>query len=132
MATEKKTFKMPKSLGLCADRLFQLKELRLEAQKIVESYEAEESQLKEHIIETLPQSDASGVAGKVARVTIEIKDVPQVANWDEFYKYIVKTKSFDMLQRRLTDTAIRARWEDGKTIPGVEHFKLKKISLNKV
>ena len=61
----------------------------------MDEVEAEEKALKEHIIQTLPKSEASGVAGKVARVTVVTKDVPQVKDWDAFYKYVSKTKSFD-------------------------------------
>ncbi len=125
-------FKMPKGLGACADRLFEVRAARLSIQKQVEQLAAEESAIKEHLINTLPKSDASGVAGKLCRVTIVTKEIPQVKDWDAFYKYVKKTGSFDMLQRRLTDAAIKERWEDGKEIPGVEHFHAVSVSINKV
>ena len=125
-------YKFPKAMGACADLLFKTREKRLEAQKVVDAIEAEEKALKEHIIQNLPKSEASGVAGKVARVTVVTKVIPQVKDWDVFYKFIKKTDSFDLLQRRLTDTAIRERWEDGKTIPGVESFNAVTVSINKL
>lgn len=94
--------------------------------------QSEESAIKEHIINTLPKSEASGVAGKLARVTIVTKQIPQVKDWDAFYKYVKKTSSFDLLQRRLTDSAIKERWEAGKEVPGVEHFNAVSVSINKV
>ena len=92
---------------------------------------AEEKALKEHIINNLPKSD-SGAAGKVARVSVVTKDVPQVKDWDAFYKYVSRTKSFDLLQRRLSDAAIKERWENKKQVPGVEAFTVVSVSLNKV
>lgn len=129
---EATTFKLPKSLGACADRLYELRQQRLAVQKEVDKLAAEEAALREHIINTLPKSEASGIAGKLARVTVVTKQVPQVKDWDAFYKFVKKTGSFDLLQRRLTDQAIKERWEAGKEVPGVEHFNAVSISLNKV
>ena len=128
----KPKFKMPKALGACADRLFTVRQQRLEVQKQVDLLQSEESAIKEHIINTLPKSEASGVAGKLARVTVVTKQVPQVKDWDAFYKHVKKSGDFDLLQRRLTDSAIKERWEAGKEIPGVEHFNAVSVSINKV
>ena len=133
MAEETKPkYKFPKALGACADKLFELRAKRLAMQKEVDAVAAEESAFKEHIIQTLPKSEASGVAGKLCRVTVVTKEIPQVKDWDAFYKYVKKTGNFDLMQRRLTDAAIKARWEDGKEIPGVEHFNAVSVSINKV
>lgn len=129
---EKPKYKFPKAMGACADRLYQLRQKRLEMQKEVDKVAAEESALKEHIINTLPKSEASGVAGKLARATVVTKEVPQVEDWDAFYKYVKKTGQFDLMQRRLTDAAIKERWEHGKEIPGVKHFQAVTVSINKV
>lgn len=128
----KPKFKFPKALGACADRLFTVREERLKIQKSVELLQAEETAIKEHLINTLPKSDASGVAGKLARVTVVTRQVPQVKDWDLFYKHVKKSGDFDLLQRRLTDSAIKERWEAGKEIPGVEHFNAVSVSINKV
>jgi hypothetical protein len=132
MTAEKPKFKFPKTMGACADRLYQLRQKRLEMQKEVDKVAAEESALKEHIINTLPKSEASGVAGKLARVTVVTKEVPQVEDWDAFYKYVKKTGQFDLMQRRISDGAIKERWEAGKEIPGVKHFQVVTVSINKV
>lgn len=132
MATEKPKFKFPKAMGACADRLYELRQKRLEEQKKVDAIEAEEKALKEHIIQNLPKSEASGVAGKLARVTVVTKEIPQVEDWDAFYKYVKKTGNFDLMQRRLTDAAVKERWEAGKEIPGVKHFQAVSVSINKV
>lgn len=132
MATEKPKFKFPKALGACADRLYELRQKRLEEQKKVDLIEAEEKALKEHIIQNLPKSEASGVAGKLARVTVVTKEIPQVEDWDAFYKYVKKTGNFDLMQRRLTDAAVKERWGAGKEIPGVKHFQAVSVSINKV
>lgn len=127
-----KSFKFPKGIGACADKLYKLRQKRLEQQKKVSEIEAEEKALKAHIIDTLPKSEASGVAGKIARVTVVTKKVPQVKDWDLFYKHVKRTGNFELLQRRVGDAAIKERWEDGKEVPGVGHFNAVTLSINKV
>src|SRR5574344_2166580 len=98
---EKPKYKFPKAMGACADKLFELHNKRLAEQKKVDEIAAEESALKNHIIENLPKSEASGVAGKLARVTVVTKQVPQVKDWDLFYAYVKKNNAWDLMQRRL-------------------------------
>lgn len=123
---------IPETLGACADRLYEIRQKRLEQQKIVDALRAEETELKQHIIDTLPKSEASGVAGARARVTITQKKVPQVKDWDAFYNHIKETGNFELLQRRVGDPAVRERWDNGESVPGVEHFNLISLSINKV
>jgi hypothetical protein len=132
MAATKPTFKPPKTLAACADELYKTRDLRIAAQKATDELQAKETALKEHLINNLPKSDASGVAGKLARVTVVTKLIPRVNDWDKLYKFIKKTGAFDLLQRRLIDTAIKERWDNGKEVPGVESFNVVSISMNKV
>ncbi len=60
------------------------------------------------------------------------KQVPQVKDWDKFYAFVKKTGQFDLVQRRLADTAIRERWDNGKEVPGVEAFGAVSVSLNRL
>lgn len=131
MATIKKPV-FPKTLGACADKVYELRVKRLAAQKAVDAIEVEEKALKEHIINTLPKSETTGVAGKLARVTVVTKQVPQVKDWAEFYKHVKKTGDFDLMSRSLGKAAVEARWEAGKTVPGVEAFTAVSLSINKV
>lgn len=124
--------KIPATIGACADLLYKIRQERLKLQKEVEALEAQEHELREHIIATLPKSEASGVQGKVARVSVVTKDIPQVKDWNVFYEYVRKNKAFDLLQRRLADKAVKDRLEDGKKLPGVELFRATTVSLNKI
>ena len=131
MTTEKK-YRFPKAIGACADLLYKLREDRKAAQKKVDEMEAEEKALKEYIINTLPKSEAGGVAGKIARVAIVTKTIPQVSDWDAFWKQFKKGRDEDLLQRRLNNAAVEARWEEGKQVNGVDRFNVVTVSINKV
>lgn len=131
-AAKKPAFKLPKSLAACADLLYETRAKRLLIQKDVDALAAQETALKEHLINSLPKGEASGIAGKVARVAVIKKQVPQVEDWDALYKHIKRTGSFDLLGRSLTKAAVEERWAMKKNVPGVVVFDAISVSVTKV
>lgn len=125
-------FVPPENLAVCVDLLYTTQKQRLEIQKQVDALKATETALREHLINTLPKSDATGIAGKLARATIVSKTEPVVENWDDFFAWVAKTKAWDCLQKRISNPAIRARWENKKVVKGVSTINIKTVSLNKV
>lgn len=130
MTVAPKAYKFPKSFGACADKLNELRQKRLEQEKIAAVFAAEESALREHIIANLPKSEG-GAIGKEYKVQVIMKVVPRVEDWEKFYAYIAKFKRFDMLQRRPSDAAIQELWDDKKKVPGVVQFQAVTLSLTK-
>ena len=131
MAKKPETHQIPKTLGACADELYRLRQERLAKQAEADALKARETAITEHVIQNLPKSEANGVTGKVARVTITKKEVPQVDDWEAFYRYLFKTKDPSLLQKRLGDAAIRERWEAKKAVPGVVPFTVIGLSVTK-
>lgn len=127
-----KKLKLPKTLAECADALYRVRKERLAFQQKLEAYKSMEGALREHLIDKLPKGKASGISGKVARVTIEVVPIPVLDDFDTFMKHVTKTKSFDLVQRRINETAIKARWENNKTVPGIGRFMDKRVSLEKL
>lgn len=126
------SFEIPATLGACADLLYELKQERLKQQKVVDALAVYESALRDHIIAELPKSEALGVTGHKARVTVVTKDVPTVKDWDALYAHVRETGHFELLQRRLGDKAVAERWDQGVAVPGVEPFTAVTVSLNKI
>jgi len=122
---------IPKTLGGCADKLYQLNEKKREASKKVTAIEEEIKALKEHVIESLPKSKLTGASGKLANVRVVTKAVPQVKDYDKFYNYVKENEAFDLLQRRLSEAAIKARFEEGEKIPGIDFFNVVSVSITK-
>jgi hypothetical protein len=128
---ETKDVRLPAALGECADQLYRLREKRALLEKHVDAIKVEEGVLREHLINTLPLSKAEGIVGKAARAVIIQKVIPQVQDWAKFYKYILKHKAFELLQRRPSDVAIKERWDSTLQVPGVVPFKVKIVSVTK-
>ena len=65
--------------------------------------------------------------------TASINEVvlPQVGDWDEFYKYMVDNDSLYLLQKRPAAAAFRELNESGVVIPGVVPYIQRSIGLRK-
>lgn len=127
--------KIPKSLARAADLYCNTRDKRLALQKQVDEIEADEKALKEHLINSIPKSDATGIAGKVCRVSVVTKAVPRVTDWEKFYEYVGKNRnkgSFALLNKVVNVKSVAEIWEAGKQVPGVESFNAVSLSLNKL
>ena len=122
---------IPKTLGGCADKLYALREKRQALQRQVDDIKKDENLIKEKLIQNLSKDDARGVLGRRARAAIVTKRVAAVRDWDKFYRHILKTRDFSLMQRRVSDPAVNERWEDDKQVPGVEPFTVIKVSVTK-
>ena len=127
-----KTFKVPKRFGECADLLYVLREQRSKVQKQADAIEEQEKQIKEYLIQNLSKEDQTGAVGHKATATITSKVVPSCKDWNALYKWVLKTKDFSVLGRRLADAAVRERWDNNKTIPGIVPFTVLSESCTKV
>jgi hypothetical protein len=129
------TKKFPEKLGDCIDALYKMRAKRqVEMKKLndrEDALKAEEKALGDHIINTFTKAELEGGRGKVAVANMVPHIYPKPVDWDKFYAYLVKTKAFDLLERRISKTAFRARHEAGKEVPGVEAFLQNELSLTK-
>lgn len=134
MATAKKRV-IPKNLAAAADLYYSVRLERLAREKELEAEKEFENLLKEHLINNIPKSEATGVAGKLCRVSINTKTVPVVQDWEKFYEYVAKNRSkggFALLNRAVNAKAVSEIWDAGKQVPGVGSFNAVTLSVNKV
>jgi len=87
--------------------------------------------LRRLIIQRLQDVGLDSGRGSLATASITTDDQASVKDWEAFENYILENKSFDLLQRRVSITAVRARWENSEVVPGVEKVTLSDLSLTK-
>lgn len=61
------------------------------------------------------------------RVTVKVENVPFGEDWSKIMQYIKDTGSVDLLEKRLLKSGVKARWDNGETVPGV--VKVDKTSI---
>lgn len=110
-----------------------LREQRLILQREIDVIKAMEVKIKVHIIDTLPKSQATGVAGKRARVSVVTREEPRIVDREAFRRYINRTRRFDLAYAlRPSPPAIRELWEEGEDVPGVEKYHNVTVSIGRV
>lgn len=124
--------KMPVTIGATIDLLFTLREQRKQAEAVVNEFKEKESAIEAHLMGNFGRSDLDGAKGKLANAVIKHSTVAEVTDWDAYYAYIGKQKAWDLLQKRPAITALRARWDAGKTVPGVAAKEITTLSITKV
>lgn len=132
-----KKFAPPKNLAQCADMYYQKREARLALERQAAVLQSEESACREHLINSLPKSEASGIAGKVCRVAVENKPVYQVKDWEAVWGFLIKNVKkmpglTGLLQRRINEGMVREMAENGTKIPGVEALDVPVLRVNKL
>lgn len=124
---------LPKALGRCADLYHEVRSVRLAMEKEVEAVKARESEIKEHIIANLSKSDDTGAAGLRYRAQIITKTKFVVKEWPVLFSWIRKHDRFDMLQKRISDTAVADFVEEEKRLlPGTERVQVPELSVTKI
>lgn len=117
------------TLGQATDKMWALREekrkLAVEEKRINEELAA----LETTIFGLLDAQDTRKAEGKKASVSIGEAVVGNVEDWDAFWPYIVKNKYFHLVQKRVSDPGLRELWEKGKTIPGVQPFTKRTLSV---
>lgn len=72
---------------------------------------------------SLLDSGLESIRSGKATVSLKRSLVPAVNDWQALDKFILRTKSLDLLQRRVSVTAWRERTEAGVKVPGVDAFE---------
>jgi hypothetical protein len=125
----------PSELGACIDRVYAVRAKRLAYQRkhdaVIDLMKKEEQALEEHILNTFGKSEIEGAKGKKATAAISRSTVASVQDWDAFFAYVAKKKAFDLLQKRVNNSAYRERLEAKAVVPGVEPYVALSLSITK-
>ena len=82
-------------------------------------------------LETLDEQGISKASGKIGTISVKETTVAHVIDWDKVYNFILRSKAFHLMQRRISDGAFREQLDirKGKRIPGIDSFVKRGINL---
>ena len=132
MAGVKTVAKKPAPLGLQIDALFKIREELRELQEKEKAVQARITIAEAGVMEAMTAQGVDKSTGKLATVSISETITGNVVDWDAFWLYVYKNKFGHLLQRRVSDPAIRELFEQKGGVPGVEPFTKVKLNLRKV
>lgn len=124
---------LPASIGRCADLYAEVRETRLAMDKEVELVKKRESEIREHIINSLSKSDDSGAAGLRYRAQIVVKKTVKVNEWPVLWSWARKNDRLDVFQKRINETLAKDFLEnEGRPLPGTEVINVPEVSITKI
>jgi len=126
------TKERPKALGGEIDRLWALREKKRAAESVVNDIEGEINTLEAALIIRLDGEGLDKASGQRGTVSIGESINGTIEDWDLFTKFVARTKNFQLLHRRVTDTAYRELLSMGRPVPGLKPFTKRKLNLRTI
>ena len=102
----------------------EVREERLEAKRKTDILQTRENLLKEWLVSVFEEQKLEGmlIGGRITGAVS--KKVPVVDDREAFIAYIYDNEALDLLQFRLSTTAVKARQENGIEIPGIGEIEV--------
>lgn len=110
-------------IGKAIDEIAALQKKRDELAAKVAAAEKIINEKKETLLKRVKKSELNGARGKIGAAFVKDEDIPTIEDFAKVWAYARKNNASDLFQRRLGLEAVRARWEEGKKIPGVGIFR---------
>lgn len=120
------------SIGASIDKLFALREKKRGYEELIKEVEKQYAVLEAELLLLMKAEGVDKATGKKASTSITLSIRPQVENWDDFYRFIHRTKYFHLLERRPSVTGCRELFETKGKIPGVVPFTKETLNLRTV
>lgn len=108
--------------GKAIDEIAQLQAKRDRLSVAVTVMEKLITEKKDKLLKRLKKSDLDGARGRFGVASVSSEDVPTMDDFIKVWNYARKKNAPDLFQKRLSSTAVRERWAEGKVIPGVSKF----------
>jgi len=113
------------------EAILSVRKRRLSLQREADLLEQEEKGLTNDLIERMNHEMMAPVyregENEAMLITTEEPMIAPNGGWPLVLDYIRENDAMDILQKRITPSAVKARWEAGEAIPGVE--KVRKYAL---
>ena len=98
---------------------------RLEHDRASKNLKQEVDNLTAEIMKFMHANNLTEVDGS----RIVTKQKPYISDWTALNEYIKEHDATDLLQKRLTESAVKLRWDDDIQIPGVGMVVEEKLQL---
>ncbi len=92
-------------------------------------FKSRKMELEAKIVSSLRQQGIDRVGNDSCTLSIKEEIVPTVQDWDEVYKYLIQTKQFELIQKRMSATAFRELLQMGMNVPGVKATELTRVNF---
>lgn len=96
-----------------------LREKRLKVQREADDLEQQEKDIMYELTKGLSDKSHKNCADGYTFQAVR-KEVATARDWSAILLFVKETGAIDLLQKRLTESAVKLRWDAGVEVPGVE------------
>lgn len=121
----------PAELNAAIKKYVETREARLALDKKSAVLKTEEDMLKGLVMREVQGRNTSLYEFKGFVAELKMRAEAEVLDWTALTKHIKDTGEFDLLQKRVTVTAVRERWEVGKEVPGIKQSQVPEIAIKR-
>jgi len=105
------------------------RDARLAVEHEVRELKKREDDAYQKLQEAMTSSGYFTLSDGLITARIDTKQKPYIVDYGALEQYIVENKALDLLQKRLTESAVKLRWDDGIHIPGVGMSEEQKLTI---
>lgn len=120
------------TIGSLIDNMSTLREQRRALAEQDKTLSGQISAIEEQLIEQMEADGMVKCTGKLASATISESTQFNVADWEVFMAYLIKSKQGHLVQRRVSAPAVAELFASKGVVPGLEPFTQRKINLRNV
>ena len=92
---------------------------RLEHDRASRKLKTQEDNLRASLIKAMHDRGLNTLETEAVYIGLTQNIRPVIMNWEELEQYIRANNAVDLLQKRLTESAVKLRWDDEIQVPGV-------------
>jgi hypothetical protein len=125
---------MALNLGETADRIYKKNAEIAAANEVVKQLEGEKKELENTLLSAMEQAGTDIVRGELATVSVSTTVRPQISDFEEFAKFVLKRKAPHLFERRVASGAYKEMKEmlGNKPIPGISEFNQVRLNVRKL
>lgn len=121
---------MAKKLGNVVKKFLSVKSKIKAKSREIEELKSEAFKMELELIISMETEKLSRFdVESLGSVTLKTPTIGVVKEWDKFYKFIKKNNAFELLQKRIGQTAFGEYLEANKKVPGVETMVKKSLTV---
>jgi len=120
-----------RNIGECIAYLYYIKQKKARINKITKKLNEMAEATELLLIKKIKEQGVEGLHSGNISASISEETFGNIKDFEAFETYMKDSDSLFLLQRRLSQVAIRDLWASGETIPGVEAFTKTTLSLCK-
>ena len=110
--------------------MLSVRKQRLSLQREADLLEQKEKALQNYLINDMVGKDLDVLTDGEDQVVLVTSVEPVATSWPKLLDYIIANEAVDLLQKRLTASAVKLRWRDGEAIPGIEKTEKHTLKFN--